>query len=763
MSDLEERTVKISVIIPLKNEVKFLQDCLDSLEDQTCKDFEAIIVCAGSKAEDVEAVKSREVSFPVKVVVMEGDVNVAMARNEGIRNSQGEFVFFLDCDDYLEDIAFEWLLERAADHDVVLGRKKTTWFGRKTFLDKREKARQEKQELLEQENSEEEEDGAASGADKDERIIPEIRESDEEWIKAFDHVVRSNFMITGVSALGILIRRSYLEEHDIYFDESYIYNADLPFFTKMMRYTDQVIEVRTIFYRKRRHNDPINQPALNQIQDQKTKLMEVMRAYLLMKEDVKGRDERADISVDGKFIRYYVRRVARFYVQCEDKKDREEVYQMASQCLPHVTKAAAKRAMHYSQRLLKYSASHSVDEIAVKVRRHSARQTLFRNIKSRRGMEKLLYRKVFVKSKLEKNTVMFECFFGRNYSDSPKYIYEYLAKNYPDEYQFVWVVAKRTKIPYKAKTVKRFSLRYFYYMAKAGYFVFNVRQPNWFIKRDGVKFLETWHGTPLKKLAFDQEEVTSASPMYKKNTYIGSRNWDYLIAPNKFSSDIFKQCFMFDKTMLETGYPRNDILYSKGEEKDRLVHEIKDELGLPKDKKVILYAPTWRDDEFYGSGQYKFTLELDLDRLKKEFGDEYVIVLRTHYYVVDALDLTPYKGFVYNGSVYNDIARLYLISDVLITDYSSVFFDYANLRRPMIFFMYDLEKYRGTLRGFYFDAEAELPGPILQTNDEMVDAIRHLDQIEVDYKEKYDAFYDKYCAWEDGTSTEKVVKAVFGK
>ena len=89
----------------------------------------------------------------------------------------------------------------------------------------------------------------------------------------------------------------------------------------MMRYTDQVIEVRTIFYRKRRHNDPINQPALNQIQDQKTKLMEVMRAYLSMKEDVKGRDERADISVDGKFIRYYVRRVARFYVQCEDKKN----------------------------------------------------------------------------------------------------------------------------------------------------------------------------------------------------------------------------------------------------------------------------------------------------------------------------------------------------------------------------------------------------------------------------------------------------------
>ena len=220
---------------------------------------------------------------------------------------------------------------------------------------------------------------------------------------------------------------------------------------------------------------------------------------------------------------------------------------------------------------------------------------------------------------------------------------------------------------------------------------------------------------------------------------------------------------MFDKTMLETGYPRNDILYTKGDEKERLIKEIKGELSVPEDKKVILYAPTWRDDEFYGSGQYKFTLQLDLDRLQKEFGDEYVVVLRTHYYVVDALDLTPYKGFVYNGSTYNDIARLYLISDVLITDYSSVFFDFANLRRPMLFFMYDLEKYRGTLRGFYFDAEAELPGPILQTNDEMVEAIANLDRISQEYKEKYDIFYEKYCGWEDGTSTEKVVKAVFDK
>ncbi len=218
---------------------------------------------------------------------------------------------------------------------------------------------------------------------------------------------------------------------------------------------------------------------------------------------------------------------------------------------------------------------------------------------------------------------------------------------------------------------------------------------------------------------------------------------------------------MYDGNMLTTGYPRNDILHLNEEETESLVAEIKGELGIPADKKVILYAPTWRDDEFYGSGQYKFTLQLDLKKMQQELGDEYVVVLRMHYFIVDSLDLSEFTGFAFNGSVYNDIARLYLISDILITDYSSVFFDYANLRRPMLFFTYDLDKYRGVLRGFYIDVEEELPGPMLFTTEEIVDAIRDLPALESKYKEKYDVFYERYCGWEDGTSSKKVVEAVF--
>ena len=128
-------------------------------------------------------------------------------------------------------------------------------------------------------------------------------------------------------------------------------------------------------------------------------------------------------------------------------------------------------------------------------------------------------------------------------------------------------------------------------------------------------FLQTWHGTPLKRLVFDIEDISSATARYKKQVYKQSRAWDYLVAPNKYSSDIFKRCFMFDKKMLETGYPRNDILHAK--DKDQMAERLRYKLGIPKDKKTILYAPTWRDDEYYGKGKYKFSLELDLKLLRK--------------------------------------------------------------------------------------------------------------------------------------------------
>ena len=147
--------------------------------------------------------------------------------------------------------------------------------------------------------------------------------------------------------------------------------------------------------------------------------------------------------------------------------------------------------------------------------------------------------------------------------------------------------------------------------------------------------------------------------------------------------------------------------------------------------------------------------------MREELGQEYMVLLRTHYFIADSIDVTGMEDFVVNVSKYSDIADLYLISDICITDYSSVFFDYANLRRPILFFTYDLEKYRDVLRGFYISIEDDVPGPLLFTNEEIVDAVKNIDKIEEQYRDKYDQFYERFCSFDDGHAAERIVERVF--
>src|SRR5699024_11088636 len=130
---------------------------------------------------------------------------------------------------------------------------------------------------------------------------------------------------------------------------------------------------------------------------------------------------------------------------------------------------------------------------------------------------------------------------------------------------------------------------YFYELARSKYWINNSRMPNLLNKRKGNVYLQTWHGTPLKRLVFDMDDVHSADPKYKKNFYSQSRRWDYLSSPNAYSTEIFKRAFLFDKDMLEYGYPRNDLLVNKNTDRD--VNSFKSKLGIPQDKKVVLYAP----------------------------------------------------------------------------------------------------------------------------------------------------------------------------
>lgn len=369
-----------------------------------------------------------------------------------------------------------------------------------------------------------------------------------------------------------------------------------------------------------------------------------------------------------------------------------------------------------------------------------------------------------VVGKLPKNRklMMFESFHGKQYSDSPRAIYEYMSEHYPD-YQLMWSINKNSLPLFKdigVPYIRRFTIKWFMTMPRAQYWINNVRLPKWMPKPKGTVYLQTWHGTPLKKLGLDIEEVhmpSTDTDVYRNNIINESDNWTYLVSPNRYSSEIFRSAFGFKGELVESGYPRNDILYNATSKK---IQDIKESLGIPTNKKVILYAPTWRDDNFFEQGRYKFTFQFDLEKLRQRFGEEFVLLTRMHYLVAENFNFSEYEGFVEDVSHYRDISELYLVSDILVTDYSSVFFDYANLNRPIIFYMYDLVDYRDRLRGFYFDIEKEAPGPIVENEDELLEAIDYAAKNGHKSSAAFKKFSERFCYLEDGHATKRLVERI---
>lgn len=363
---------------------------------------------------------------------------------------------------------------------------------------------------------------------------------------------------------------------------------------------------------------------------------------------------------------------------------------------------------------------------------------------------------------VKKNRIVFDSSLGKSYAGNPRHIYEcIMANGYDMKWDCIWFYEnEKYNIPGMSRQVRYGRLRYLYYMATAKVWVFDSRQPEFLVRRRGTYYIQTWHGTPLKKLALDMEDVfmvgESDIDTYKELFAKNVNTWDYLISQNPFSSETFRRAFDFRKEMLEIGYPRNDILFRENTPDG--VRRYRKELGLPLDKKIILYAPTFRDDEYSEDDRYKFQPQISFDLLRKELEDEYIMIVKYHYLIMDAVDWSPYEGFVYHFDQSRDIVELFLVSDYLITDYSSVMFDFSILNRPMFFFAYDFYKYKNELRGFYFSYREEMPGPISATTEELIRDIKNYDPHK--YEEKYRQFREKYNPIDDGEASGRVLDLI---
>lgn len=371
-------------------------------------------------------------------------------------------------------------------------------------------------------------------------------------------------------------------------------------------------------------------------------------------------------------------------------------------------------------------------------------------------------------TKTDSQTIVFETFSGRSYSDSPKAIYEYMQANQDfEDYSFIWVF----KEPERYKTladnrntylVKYDSKEYEKALAKAKYWIFNYRALDHFIPREDQIYIQCWHGTPLKRLGYDitkSDNVMNSLEEIRDKYYRDALRFKYLVSPCTFASEKFKSAWNLsgigkEDCILECGYPRNDFLINYDESD---VRKIKRSLGLEEnDKKLVMYAPTWRDDQHADGIGYTYEQQIDFDYLQEQLGDEYIVLFRAHYLIASSFDFSRYEGFVYDVSNVDDINELYIVSDMLITDYSSVFFDFAILLKPIIFYMYDLEKYKDDLRGFYMQMN-ELPGKVVQDKEALVNMIKNIrfdDTVMNNFNHKFNYL-------NDGKSSERLVREVF--
>ncbi|MFF0577366.1 CDP-glycerol glycerophosphotransferase family protein [Streptosporangium saharense] len=353
---------------------------------------------------------------------------------------------------------------------------------------------------------------------------------------------------------------------------------------------------------------------------------------------------------------------------------------------------------------------------------------------------------------------------GRQYEGNVRAIYEERVRR-GDDREHVWIVKDGAFTPpgsaelgfgsdIRPTVVRAGSREHYAVLARSRHVVTNGFLPPWFRARDDQMVVQTWHGSPLKRLGNDLPYMSrDPKPAAWHRQAAEVRGWDLLVSQSPWATPILRRAFGYHGEVLESGYPRNDVLSSPDSpEQDELVARVRHRLGVADGARVVLYAPTFRDYDRKNS-----SLKLDLARAHRALGPGHEFLIRAH--SMQAAPNIP-EGLGRDVTAYPDITDLLLVADVLITDYSSVMFDFAATGRPMLFFTYDLQRY-STKRGLYLDLAAEAPGPLLTNGADVIEALRTIDAVAAAHAERYDHFRHTYTPRDDGKATPRLVDRVF--
>ena len=350
------------------------------------------------------------------------------------------------------------------------------------------------------------------------------------------------------------------------------------------------------------------------------------------------------------------------------------------------------------------------------------------------------------------DTVLFETFAGRGTGDNPGAICAEFHRRGLDLDLVYSVIDRSNVVPEGARAVVRWSAEWFELLGRARYLVVNSSLPYFFRKREGQLYYQTWHGSPLKRIAHDRPHLDFFNWHHRRQLLVAKDGWDYLLSQSEFCTRSLSSAFRYDGPVMEVGYPRNDILLA--ERHDEVRRRVRAHFGIEEGIKAVLYAPTWRDNLRFGA-VYNKVLYLDPAQVVGSMKDA-VVLVRGHYNSVGAAEDRESSTRVLDVTRYPDIADLYLAADVLVTDYSSVFFDFVLTDKPMVFLAPDLEEYRDDNRGFYLDYHETVPGPICLSTREVIDELGGEDRFALRRAE----FRDRFNPLDDGHAAARVVDRI---
>ncbi|MCX4881157.1 CDP-glycerol glycerophosphotransferase family protein [Streptomyces sp. NBC_00847] len=701
---------RFSIIVPSHGVTGRLSQALDSVLAQSFGDFELIPVCDAPDAPAADVVAGyAERDSRVATVHSPPSGGLAGARNSGMRAATGAYLLFLDCDDVLVPGALAALDARLAetgDVDVLyVEHERVPWW-----------------------------EGEPSNP-----AAPLLSRTPE---GAFSPGQVPQLTGVQLPAWSAAYRRTFLVEQQLTFPEGHF--TDVGFGGSVTLKAEKVAVLRQAVVRHlvRRQGSRLALPGEHHLE------------LLAQTELVLTRAAEQGLPADRLVPLFEQLFAAVLKTAVHPKRlpaKRRTFFRLASRLYRRHRPAGHRMpggSLGVQHRLLAtgaytaFRALRGVNQSASKAAEHLPRPRMVRT--------RLRYA-ANLRRPLDPNLAVYCAYWGRGYACNPAAIHA-KARELAPHLRSVFLVEpdQAHTVPQDIEYAVIGSAKYWDVLARATYLVNNANFADAVVKRPGSVHLSTQHGTPLKKMGVDQATYPVVAAATGSFTKLLARidRWDYNLTSNRHSTQMWERAFPAAHETLEYGYPRNDVYYTATAAD---VARIRRELGIPEGKTAVLYAPTHRD---HHTG---FDTGLDLEAFCEEAGEDVVVLLRAHYFYDQGTARNT--GRIIDVTAHRSSEDVCLAADALITDYSSIMFDYANLDRPVVVYADDWDVYRET-RGVYFDLMESPPGPVARTPGELARVFRDGSWASAESTAVRAAFRERFCQFDDGRAAERVVRRV---